>query len=104
MSYFDPFLIREDVLASKCDPESVPSLAEQARHKLPTKQHLPCRPDDVERIVDVRYLWREVDLSVAKTIAQDALERAEEAALATLRKLGRRPSCCARTGTSICSL
>ena len=103
MSYFDLFLIREDVLASKCDPESVPSLAKQARHKLPTKQHLPCRPDDVERIVDVRYLWREVDLSVAKTIAQDALERAE-AALAMLRKRGMRPSCCARTGTSICSL
>ena len=103
MSYFDLFLIREDVLASKCDPDSVPSLAEQARHKLPTKQHLPCRPHEVERIVDVRYLWGEVELPAAKAIAQDALERAE-AALLALRKRGMRPSCCARTGTSICSL
>ena len=103
MSYFDLFLIREDVLASRCDPGSVPTLEAQARHKLPTKQHLPCKPHEVERIVDVRYLWREVELPVAKAIAQDALERAE-AALAALRKRGMRPSCCARTGTSICSL
>lgn len=103
MSYFDLFLIREDVLASKCDPDSVPSLGLQARHKLPTKQHLPCKPHEIDRIVDVRYLWREVELPAAKAIAQDALERAE-AALAALRKRGMRPSCCARTGTSICSL
>ena len=103
MSYFDLFLIREDVLASKCDLDSVPPLEAQARHKLPTKQHLPCKPHEIERIVDVRYLWREVELPAAKAIAQDALERAE-AALAALRKRGMRPSCCARTGTSICSL
>ena len=103
MSYFDLFLIREDVLVSKCDPGSVPSLGLQARHKLPTKQHLPCKPHEVERIVDVRYLWGEVELPAAKAIAQDALERAE-AALVALRKRGMRPTCCARTGTSICSL
>lgn len=101
MSYFDLFLIREDVLVSKCDPHSVPSLQAQARHKLPTKQHLPCKPPEIDRIVDVRYLWGEVGLPVAKAVAQDALERAE-AALAALRMRGLRPSCCARTGTSIC--
>jgi len=102
MSYFDLFLIREDVLASQCALHTVPSLAEQARHKLPTKQHLPCKSlDEVDRLVDVRYLFGETDASTARTLARGALERAE-AALESLRKRGLRPTCCARTGTSIC--
>ena len=102
MSYFDLFLIREDVLVSKCVLHTVPSLAEQARYKLPTKQHLPCKSrDEVDRLVDVRYLLGEMDATTARASARGALHRAE-AALASLRKLGQRPTCCARTGTPIC--
>lgn len=102
MSYFDLFLIREDVLASRCALHTVPFLAEQAQRKLPTKQHLPCMSlDEVDRLVDVRYLLGETDASTARTLARDALERAE-AALESLRKRGLRPTCCARTGTPIC--
>ena len=92
----------EDVLASRCALHTVPSLAEQARHKLPTKQHLPCKSlDEVDRLVDVRHLFGETDASTARTLARNALERAE-AALESLRKRGLRPTCCARTGTPIC--
>ena len=102
MSYFDLFLIREDVLASRCALHTIPSLAEQARHKLPTKQHLPCKSlDEVDRMVDVRYLFGTMNASTAQALAHDALERAE-AALESLRKRGLRPTCCARTGTPIC--
>lgn len=102
MSYFDLFLIREDVLASKCAPHTIPPLAEQARHKLPTKQHLPCKShDEVDRLVDVRYLFGAMNASTARALARDALDRAE-AALRSLRKRGLRPTCCARTGTPIC--
>lgn len=102
MSYFDLFLIREDVLASKCALHTIPSLATQAQFKLPTKQHLPCESlDEVNRLVDVRYLLGETDASTARTLAHDALARAE-ATLKSLRKRGLRPTCCARTGTPIC--
>ena len=102
MSYFDLFLVREDVLRSQCALHTVPSLAEQARRKLPTKQHLPCKSlDEVDRLVDARYLLGEMDASTARTLARNALERAE-AALESLRKRGLRPTCCARTGTPIC--
>ena len=85
MSYFDLFLIREDVLASKCALHTIPSLAGEARHKLPTKQHLPCKSlDEVDRLVDVRHLFDAMNASTARALARDALERAE----AALQSLG----------------
>ena len=101
MSYFDLFLIREDVLASKCDPASVPSLERQAREKLPTKQHLQCKAYEVDRMVDARFLLGKMGAEEARSRARDAIERAEEELFA-LRKRGLRPTCCARTGTPVC--
>lgn len=101
MSYFDAFLVRKDVLQQQCDPRSVPPLEEQARRKLHTKQHFPCRFPEQLRMVDVGYIFGELSLKTARKRADSALERAE-ARLSALRKRGARPTCCARTGSAIC--
>jgi hypothetical protein len=103
MSYFDLFLVREDVLATQCDLRSIPPLAQQARGKLPTKQHLPCQPYELDRMVDVRHLFGEMDAATARSHAREAVRRSNEA-LDALRRRGLRPTCCARTGTPVCRL
>mmetsp|Transcript_47591 Transcript_47591/g.101604 ORF Transcript_47591/g.101604 Transcript_47591/m.101604 type:complete len:366 (-) Transcript_47591:166-1263(-) len=101
MPYFDLFLVRSDVLRAACDLDTVPTLEQQAIDKLPTKQHFPCQLEDAKWMVDVP-LWLAGKPTAASSSAARAIVEADRA-LAQLKQQNRRPKCCQRTGSPICT-
>eukprot|EP00316_Scyphosphaera_apsteinii_P020868 CAMPEP_0119311286 /NCGR_PEP_ID=MMETSP1333-20130426/22022_1 /TAXON_ID=418940 /ORGANISM="Scyphosphaera apsteinii, Strain RCC1455" /LENGTH=360 /DNA_ID=CAMNT_0007315631 /DNA_START=218 /DNA_END=1300 /DNA_ORIENTATION=- len=101
MPNLDIFFVRIDVLEQACDLDTVPTFAQLAKGKIPSRAHFPCEVEDAMWMVDVPLLL-EGKLQAAHERAAAEILRAESQ-LSALRAHKLRPKCCQRTGTPICA-